>query len=666
MNDASPPGYSNSTLFGIASSSVLLNLSPPQDTTSFQLGYLGHGQAFVAGDVQVKFAGSGSQLKPSFSRLVIRFRGIERVEGADAIELCDQKHVLWGEGAAGTSSSSSSATTASDFPPTSSPFKLRITPDLPVCLHLGSSSLEYTLSAELHYADESLPAIVRCSPVHLVRTADVALSSDPDVPPAHLVPSTVSTVEPIPCSVKLPRSVFRRGEAIELVVRIEVPTAKAVGEGLRLRTVSAELVRTISVNSIASGSTDGIESARNSHRTVLAHSGKSARFSPSRPIVIRLMLHPPAELSCESITQSTILHKVSFAVTITIGLFMLRATASSASSASTVNDAVLSLPISIAPASLASRSSKEKEAESGHALMEARGMDDSPSRWPHPPPPPIVFGDSPGEGIDGPVPSYVEHGADDPGIAAFASTSATRSEAWAGHAGEDDEEEYDGYEELSIPTSEDGPPPPAIDDDISPPSPSEPNHRPMFAASLSQDETDPPPDDFAPVTCETDVGGNLLPSVPSSPEPSSPPPPLSPLSISRDDYALPPLAQSRANLLSSPPGPDSTFPTPSAVFPLAFGENLPPPYIGNSSPSSATGIDLDSSRTTRDRAGRSSSRSPPPTRSPKSESEALSLPSLEQAVMDVTRPRPTRRGTSETSLRDPPPYQEEASDRSTR
>jgi hypothetical protein len=97
--------------------------------------------------------------------------------------------------------------------------------------------------------------------------------------------------------------VFRRGEPVELIARIEVPTAKAVGEGLRLRTVSAELVRIINVNSISSGSTASTADSQSSHRTVLAHSGKSARFSPIRPIVIRLMLHPPAELSCEAITQ---------------------------------------------------------------------------------------------------------------------------------------------------------------------------------------------------------------------------------------------------------------------------------------------------------------------------------------------------------------------------
>lgn len=311
MNDASPPDYSHPLEGGdelvSQSSSVLINLTPPQESTTFQLGYLGHGAAFIAGDVQVKYAGSSLEERPAFDRLVISFRGIERVVGMDDIELCEQSEVLWGVGAAGTSSTSTDNST--DFPPTNSPFKLSITPDLPVCLHLGSSALEYSLTVELHFSDSSIPPLVRCAPVHLTRTSPPgSLASNPNSSSSsnQSTSSVVSAQDPLAFSVKLPRTVFKRGEPVELVARIEVPTAKAVGDGLRLRTVSAELVRNITVKPVSSTSNERSEVASSTdavHRTVLAHSGKSARFSPSRPIIIHLLLHPPADLACETITQ---------------------------------------------------------------------------------------------------------------------------------------------------------------------------------------------------------------------------------------------------------------------------------------------------------------------------------------------------------------------------
>ncbi|GAA5908047.1 uncharacterized protein JCM6883_004099 [Sporobolomyces salmoneus] len=657
MNDTSPPGYSTSSLFQDVSSSVLLNLSPPQDSTTFQLGYLGHGQAFIAGDVQVKFAGSEEETKPRFTKLVITFRGIERVDGAEAIELCEQSQVLWGEGG---SSSSSSSVAASDFPPTNSPFKLLITPDLPVCLHLGSSSLEYSLSAELHFSDSNLPPIIRCSPVHLVRTsppgsrlADVSLPANSN---PSFTPSLVSTEEPVSCSVKLQRNVFRRGEAVELVARIEVPTAQAVGDGLRLRTVSAELVRTIEVNSIASGSssTGSSSDSAHSHRTVLAHSGKSARFSPSRPIVIRLMLHPPAELSCEAITQSTILHSVSFSVVVTVGLFNLNSNANSSSSShgSTSLDAVLSQPIFIVPSTPSSRTDKQKEAE---AHFDAPESSRSWSFLPAPPPP-IPLADSPGEGIDGPVPSYVEHGADDPGIA-----STSRSTPWDQE--EEDEEEYDGYEELSIPIAEAGPPPPAIDDDISPPSPSQPTHARLFepSSTLSTEENEPRDSgDFASFPPLNDSHASL-PSPPTS-EPSSPPPPLSPLSISHDHYPLPPLAPPPGHL----PDENESTRVPTEAPPNVFPENLPPPYIGNAPQANPTLLEFHPDRSSTPSSSIPSSPSidhsrthttldpPPPLLNP-----------IDSASDSQVRPPIQERRTSESLLRDPPPYQEEAGDRGT-
>lgn len=287
--------------------------------------------------LQIKFEGEGS--RPAFSKLEVVFRGMERRDGAEEIELVEQRKVLWGLGAAG-SSSFSEGDDSDDFPP-SSRFRIDLTQDLPHCIHLPSSSLEYTLSAILSYADPDIPPLVKCAPIHLVRTSapgssllansPVAASADP---PPSTAPQTLSLVEPVALNVRLSGTVFRRSEPIELLVRIEVPSAKAVQEdGLRLRTVSAELVRKVLVGGTESedelvGAGEGEESRVNgksvevastsdeieeiaptllpqppAHLTVLARSGKSCRFSPTRPVVIRLLLHHPAVISCESITQ---------------------------------------------------------------------------------------------------------------------------------------------------------------------------------------------------------------------------------------------------------------------------------------------------------------------------------------------------------------------------
>ncbi|GAA5977380.1 hypothetical protein JCM5350_002446 [Sporobolomyces pararoseus] len=658
MNDQSPPGYTTSTLSNTNSSSVLLNLSPPQESTTFQLGYLGHGQAFIAGEIQVKYAGSEEEERPHFSKLVIIFRGIERVEGSEAIELCEQKEVVWGEGAAG-SSTSTSITTTSAFPPTNSPFKLRITPDLPVCLHLGSSSLEYSLHAELHFSDTSLAPIVRCAPVHLARTSppgsslsDFNLTSPSGTSAPSTTPSIASTEDPLPFSIKLPRTVFRRGEPVELLARIEVPTAQAVRDGLRLRTVSAELSRTIKVNSVSSGSTASALDPGRSHRTVLAHSGKSARFSPNRPIVIKLTLHPPMELSCESITQSTILHSVTFAVTVTVGLFNINSTSNIASS----TDAVLSQSILIVPPTPTLRTDKQKEVERELEGLELEddGGGGGGGRWSFFPPPAVPLADSPGEGIDGPVPSYVEHGADDPGIAAVASTSDA---SLLRDLEEDGDEEYDGYEELSIPIAEAGPPPPAIDDDVSPPSPSEPTHPESFRLPLGED---PPPNEFGIYAGSQIPDSNLslapLSSAPSSPEPSSPPPPLSPLSISNGNYPLPSLAPPIPSLPHQPNSQYSTVPDNSS--PSLFSEYLPPPYIGsNSMPSAPPGSlqprDNPLSPTLSSRASTPSSS--PPLLSINLESSPFSTSSISTEA----RGGGDRRPSESLLLRDPPPYEVE-------
>ncbi|GAA5826881.1 hypothetical protein JCM11251_002141 [Rhodosporidiobolus azoricus] len=625
MNDTTPPGYSP----GAGPSLVLLNLAPPAEATTFQLGHLGYGPAYVAGDVQVKYAGSDGDVRPAFTRLEVTFRGVERNStgggGVEEIELCEQTKVLWGVGAAGSSSAAAKSEEGGAFPPSSTPFKLELTPDLPACLHLAHSSLEYTLSATLFYADSSCPPLVRCSPVHLARTSPPgsllsgsnfsAFSS----PALSTTTQTISAATPVPFSVRLPRTVFRQREPIELVTRIEVPDAKLVGEGLRLRTVTAELIRTIKVAGsdrarLQLAGSDKIEEvsptspAQNPqvHRTVLAHSGKSARFSPTRPIVIKLVLHPPAELSCESITQSTILHTVTFSVVVTVGLVNHSLNASSSSSAPAPSlDATLTHDIFIVPDLAPSApSSKQREAFTDAPTEPSYAPSAAP--WPS-------------AGLyDGPVPTYVADSQQDSGETAAPVASGSGvgvglldmaaqeqlRRNWpnsdsppppvTGVVG-DWEEEHDGYEDFSLPaTLSVRPPPPAIDDDVSPPSAGDRNGSLSLESAAAQgivphdgDDTPPPPADFTP------AGENEAVDTPPPPmfdpyrnhpptggepsiEPATPPPHI--------DFPLAPLPSIPAHYSSTPP-PGSRAPSP-ADGQVQLGcpsEGLPPPYFGSAS-----------------------------------------------------------------------------------
>ncbi|TKA55340.1 hypothetical protein B0A53_02264 [Rhodotorula sp. CCFEE 5036] len=458
----SPPSYARSTAQPCPP--VLLNLAPLADGTSFQVGGLlgpdpaspGTPPAAVAGEVQIKFTegetalldGASQQQQqtsslppPRFGRLAVVFKGVETDARGHQITLVEQSRTLWETSADGT--------TSRGAPPAVSRFRFDLTPDLPTCIHLASSSLAYSLTATLYPLakttsaaaiespdDDALP-LSRCVPVHLVRSAT----------PAALVPvqsATVTATDPIRWSVRFPRTVFTRREPIGLVVRVEVPDSKRIGEGLRLRTISAELVRTITATGVESSSQSSattLESRREAdvqRRTVLAHSGKSARFSPSRPIIIRLVLHPPLEPTCESISQSTIAHQVSFSVVVTVGLVNTASTSTSSSTnfatagastsvsgpASTshsgpaAHDSILTQELTILPdlppnAAALPRSEKQKEVERDAA---AAGPESSIPATAITTTGPSALWEE--EHPDAPVPSYVEDLLLDPGTAA--------------------------------------------------------------------------------------------------------------------------------------------------------------------------------------------------------------------------------------------------------
>lgn len=350
---ADPPGYSDHS-YTVAPPTVLLNLIPLANAVSFQTGYLGYGPASIRGELQCKWTGDDAHLPPPVSSVAVVFRGVETIAGSStassSIELCEHKQVLWGLGAAGPSLNNVSPNVdmgdartqfgdqSLDFPPSTIEFKAELTPDLPHCIHLGHSSLDYSLTAILTYRDSSLAPVTCTVPVHLARTSapEAVHTFGPQSTPQRL-----SVQDPVQLSVRLARTVFYRSEPIELAVRIEVPTVQAVqDDGIRLRTVSAQLVRKISVKTVEddqqlsvpmvspievdathSNNSRPSDSASEGHTenaqvprlptsvdspwiTVLTRSGKSARFSPTRPIVIRLLLHPPTtSWSCESISQ---------------------------------------------------------------------------------------------------------------------------------------------------------------------------------------------------------------------------------------------------------------------------------------------------------------------------------------------------------------------------
>lgn len=304
-------------------------------------------------------------------------------------------------------------------------------------------------------------------------------------------------------------------------------------------------------------------------------------------------------------SQTTILHSVSFSVRITVGLVTLSPPSSSLSHpSSSALDATLTHEIFIVPDLVSKRSDKQKEVDRAEQAVSAS---------------------SAAEGwlpLDGPVPTYVEDLHQDSGEAAPAASGSSsialdvqqleqlrRNFSSSARGGFDEwEEEYDGYEELSLPGVDDRPPPPPIDDDVSPPDAGDsagslsfevaaaqgmtfarPDHEPDTEEDL--DTYSPPPTDFSPL----EEPGSLPPpsflshhqqqSASDDHEPTTPPPhvdfpPLSPL---HDD-----LASTLPSIALPPPSPPPHSPTTASS---GGEEGLPPPYFGSSTAAS-TFVDL--------------------------------------------------------------------------
>lgn len=258
-----------------------------------------------------------------------------------------------------------SLTGTSDSMTSSMSFAIPLTSDAPQCIHTPHSSLEYTLTATFHPINPTEPVMSRKIVVHTRRYTSHSHAVD-TLPETHVLESP-SRVE-----VQVPRTIFRAGEPIPVYITVPSPSRQLMlGDGLRLRNVKTEIVR---VMSIKQGKDDGgghLDSGTYSqtiadfppqdgpssvalapfqeklpitsgsiYSTVISRSGASCRFHSCRSVRLRCILHQaspsasPADYhrslsegdysgldtdsQCISITQSTLLHSVSFLLNVHI------------------------------------------------------------------------------------------------------------------------------------------------------------------------------------------------------------------------------------------------------------------------------------------------------------------------------------------------------------
>lgn len=355
-NSAPPPQYAASTSSSTSSLNTMETLTstpndffdivPRPDETSFQVGYLGlQGfPAWVKGDVLIKLDENLRSKARIFRRCIISLRAIENDE-EQTIILFSAEKVLWtNQDSADSvqqprnipprSSSNPSATTTTTTTttdtglPSTLPFSLSLTSDLPHCIHLPTSSLSYELTSTIESCDpNTFPDVHKTVPVHLTRYS----RPGPLDRNESEQPYDWNLYSPTPMKIQINKTLYRRAEPIRVFVRIPPPQDRKL-LSLGLRSIEANLIRIITNKS--SGA---------KHELLLAHSGKLCRLHSSKDIVLRLQLRPPFDSSnmpyphpdydtarggpihgrgggggCESISQETLLHDVVFVVGIRI------------------------------------------------------------------------------------------------------------------------------------------------------------------------------------------------------------------------------------------------------------------------------------------------------------------------------------------------------------
>ncbi|CBQ71543.1 conserved hypothetical protein [Sporisorium reilianum SRZ2] len=412
-------------------SDSFFDIAPRSDSTSFQVGYLGLKgfQAWIKGDVLVKLD-TETKSRGRYTRCVVGLQAKEQANGAggqdhpplqqNVVELFSHTLVLWDADKEATSSTASLPTV-----PSTMPFSFPLTADLPHCVHLRDSSLTYTVTAQLFSDDaDKLPHAIKTVPVHLVRytrpgplnKVELGEIDGAALPDQQFTLEPFNWIQQAPTLVyaQINRTIFRRAEPIDIRVRIPSPDPTTIAEkGLKLRAVEADLVRIIHVKQNRDGldpqQAEAQEGPSNPHvhEALLAHSGKLCRFHSQCPVLLRLTLHPPFDRAnmphphpdhdalasgpvfgrgggggCESISQETLMHKVSFEVRIKIGILggrgerrdmiVRRAVKILPGAAGALED-----PDDSVPAGLDAASEKERLRRSEKARMLAQ--DDNPS-----------------------------------------------------------------------------------------------------------------------------------------------------------------------------------------------------------------------------------------------------------------------------------------------
>ncbi|KAJ7706388.1 hypothetical protein B0H17DRAFT_1037002 [Mycena rosella] len=353
---------------------------PSPDTINFQKGYLGADEerAAVEGEIQVKGAESGR-----WARVTVSLRTVETAYHRE-IELGSSEIELFSSfGASGT------------MLPSSFLFAIPLTEDTPQSLRTPYSSISHTLTATLHPSATSSLPVSKSLVVHTRRYTAHSHS-------LIVAPETHTLDEPTRVEVQVPRTTFKAGEVVPLYVTVPPPPRElVVDQGLRLRNVRVELLRTVEVNhdedatwyeeptsgsgssTASSGPSTAVTSPSpekpqssssskapvsplfpgSSYRTIIARSGASCRFHSSRPVQLRFILHQPSpsgspsdfqinlptgdyghldsDAECASITQLTLLHSVTFRINIHVSFVDM--------SSRTERISTISIPVVILP-----------------------------------------------------------------------------------------------------------------------------------------------------------------------------------------------------------------------------------------------------------------------------------------------------------------------------
>ncbi|CAO1630654.1 unnamed protein product [Jaminaea pallidilutea] len=236
------------------------DIVPRPDDSSFQAGYQGLQQrgfeVWLRGDVLLKGASSNglSSSDTRFSQCTVELLATENLRvGQDTVRTNQVYHassVLWRSSSLPTSSSRAAASPYEM--PSVMPFQFSLPEHLPHCVHLPGVNLEYRLVATLYPAEEApmeQEPITKSVLVHVTRYSPPARLGD--LLPAKLRQQFTETEKcwtrtvPMDVDVAIARTLFRRGEPIKVRVQVAPPGEELLTQGLRIRSVEAELLRVV-------------------------------------------------------------------------------------------------------------------------------------------------------------------------------------------------------------------------------------------------------------------------------------------------------------------------------------------------------------------------------------------------------------------------------------